>query len=497
MATLAAPIAESFNSLSLLAWLATAYLIGVAATQPISGKLTDIYSRRAGLLTSSVLFATGNLVCGFAREEWTMIAGRVIAGLGGGALNTISSVIISDLVPLRKRGLWIGIGNLFWGAGNGLGGVFGGFINDVWDWRYAFLAQVPLTFVSMLIMFVHLDRDEKRPDRIAEPGASATSRVDFLGSFLIVATMVCLLLGLTSGGNIVPWSHPLVLVPLVLAVVSLAAFVGVEEKFAREPILDLHLLKDRTVLCSCLTLWSFHLTLYTVLFYTPIFYRIRGVSTSKAGAALVPSSITTALSSFLAGVLTMKTGRYKSFLRLLLVAHLFAALLCCTNGATSPLWSPLIVLALIGFAFGGVLTVTFLAFTSAVEPEDQAVVTSLSYVFRSTGSVVGLTLASTIFQNVLDSRLHATLGHLKNADDIIREVRNNLDAVKGLPLETQQFVKASYMLALRSTFGSTVAFATFALISGLLIRELKLHSTLPRSDGNDAAGKSDMNDNGL
>ena len=482
MATLAAPIAESFNSLSLLAWLATAYLIGVAATQPISGKLTDIYSRRAGLLTSSILFAAGNLLCGFAREEWTMIAGRVVAGLGGGALNTIGTIVISDLVPLRRRGFWQGIGNLFWGVGNGLGGIFGGFVNDTWDWRYAFLAQVPLTLLSMLIMFFYLDRNEKRSNRIPEPSASATSRVDFLGSFLSVTTMSCLLLGLTAGGNIVPWSHPLVYVSLILAVISLAAFIGVEEKVAREPILSLHFLKDRTVLCSCLTSWSFHLTLYTMLFYTPIFYRIRGVSTAKAGASLIPLSFTFALGSFSAGIITLRTGKYRFLLQGTLIVHLLGAVVSTTYNGASPLWTPLIVLALVGFAFGGMLTVTFLAFTSAVEPEDQAVVTSLSYVFRSTGSVVGLTLASTIFQNVLDNRLHATLGYLANAEDIIKQIRNNLDAVNGMPMEIQRSVKASYMLALRSTFGSTVAFAIFALTAGLLIRELKLHSTLARSD---------------
>ena len=482
MATLAAPIATSFNSLSLLAWLASAYVIGVAVTQPISGKLTDIFSRRAGLLTGSVFFAFGNLLCGIAGTEWTVIFGRVIAGLGGGAFNTIASIVVSDLVPLRRRGLWQGFGNLFWGVGNGLGGIFGGFVHDQWNWRYAFLAQLPLTLLSIVIMLVHLEDDKKKRKNTSSPGLSATSRVDFLGSILIVSTLVFLSLGLTAGGNIVPWSHPLVFVSLILAAISLAAFIGVEEKFAKEPILSLRFLQDRTVLCSCLTNWSFHLTLYTMIFYIPIFYSIRGVSVSTAGAALVSFSITFALGSFTAGVVTLRTGRYKYFLQVTLLAHLAAALTACSNGSDSPLWTPLIELGLVGFGFGGMHTVTFLAFTSAVKVEDQAVVTSLSYVFRSTGSVMGLTLASTVFQNVLDSSLHASLRNTADAETIIQEVRNNFDAIKDLPLEIYQMVKASYVLALRSTFASTVAFAIFALVSGMLVRELKLHATLARSD---------------
>jgi predicted MFS family arabinose efflux permease len=86
VATLAAPISTSFNSLSLLSWLASSYLIANAACQPISGRLTDIFSRRSGLVVSNVLFAIGNLMCGVAGSEWTMIAGRVVAGMGGGGM---------------------------------------------------------------------------------------------------------------------------------------------------------------------------------------------------------------------------------------------------------------------------------------------------------------------------------------------------------------------------------------------------------------------------
>ena len=115
IATLAAPISSEFHSLSLLSWLATAYLISNAACQPLSGRLTDIFGRGPGLLFSNVMFAAGNLICGLARDEYTIIAGRVVAGIGGGGLMSISSFLASDLVPLRTRGLVQGIGNIAYG----------------------------------------------------------------------------------------------------------------------------------------------------------------------------------------------------------------------------------------------------------------------------------------------------------------------------------------------------------------------------------------------
>lgn len=115
IATLSAPISTSLNSLSLLSWIASAYLIANAAIQPISGRLTDLVSRRTGLIYSSIFFALGNLICGLARTEWVMIFGRVVAGIGGGGMTAICTFLASDIIPLRRRGLWQGFGNVIYG----------------------------------------------------------------------------------------------------------------------------------------------------------------------------------------------------------------------------------------------------------------------------------------------------------------------------------------------------------------------------------------------
>ena len=108
IATLSGPISSSFNFLSLLSWLATAYLISNAACQPLSGKLTDIFSRRWGLVFSNFFFAIGTLICGLAQSDWVIVFGRIIAGIGGGGLTSIATFVTSDLVPLRRRGAWQG-----------------------------------------------------------------------------------------------------------------------------------------------------------------------------------------------------------------------------------------------------------------------------------------------------------------------------------------------------------------------------------------------------
>lgn len=109
IATLSAPIASELHSLSLLSWLATAYLIANAASQPLSGRLTDIFGRGPGLIFCNFFFALGNLAIGLSQTPGQIIAGRVVAGIGGGGLTSIATFLASDLVPLRKRGVVQGV----------------------------------------------------------------------------------------------------------------------------------------------------------------------------------------------------------------------------------------------------------------------------------------------------------------------------------------------------------------------------------------------------
>lgn len=84
MATLASPISRNFHSSTLLSWIATGYLIANAAFQPLSGKMSDIYGRKAGIIFASGFFSVGTLICGLAQNAPMMILGRVVAGTGGG-----------------------------------------------------------------------------------------------------------------------------------------------------------------------------------------------------------------------------------------------------------------------------------------------------------------------------------------------------------------------------------------------------------------------------
>jgi MFS family permease len=404
-----------------------------------------------------------------------IILGRVIAGVGGGGLMTISTFVASDLIPLRRRGLFQGFGNVAYGLGAGLGGIYGGWINDTRGWRLAFLIQVPFIIISGILVFFTV----KIP--VKEKSVSRIKRVDFLGALTLVSSLVLLLLGLNSGGNIVPWTHPLVVTALPLSFVSFLFFIYVEDRVAKEPIIPVRLLLHRTVACACLTNWFMTMSVYSLLYYGPIYFQVRGFSASAAGARLIPSSIGASIGSIGTGIVMRATGKYYVLNLIISTITITAfALITATFDRYTPDWPPFIYFFLNGSGYGGMLTVTLLALIAAVDHEHQAVITSASYAFRSTGSTIGITLASAIFQNLLKDQLWSRFADRTDAVEIIAKLRDSVDYINHLPPGWYDGVMDSYMNAFRGVWVLNLGLTVLGAAISLGMREHVLHKTLER-----------------
>lgn len=443
--------------------------------QPLSGSLTDIFGRRSGLVWANIFFGVGTLICGFAKEEWVIILGRVIAGIGGGCLNTVSVFVASDLIPLRRRGVWQGFGNVSFSLGSGLGGLFGGWISDVWSWRWAFWIQIPFVVISMIGVFFTVDIPTK------ESNKSRLKRVDFLGAILLILSLVLLLLGLNSGGNVVPWNHPLVYISLPLSGVFLIAFVYVEDKIASEPVIPVRLLLDRTVASACLVNWFGSMAQLALLFYAPIYFQVRGLSATQSGARLIPTSIGLCIGSLGTGLVMRASGRYYYLLNACTGVYITAfALMVALLDLNTPAWPPFIMYMLAGLGYGGILTITLLALISAVEHKYQAVITSASYAFRSTGSTIGISIASAVFQNILQTQLTARFEGIHDSEKIISRVRNSIQEIRRLPPDLEQRALDAYMSAFKGVWATLLGMVVVAALFGLFVREHVLHTNLAR-----------------
>ena len=476
IATLTGPISESFGSGSLISWLASAYFIANGALQPLAGKLTDITSRRAGLLVSNVVFGAGNLICGLATQTWSIILGRAVAGAGGGGLLVLSQFVTSDLVPLRRRGMWSGFSNICYGVGAALGGVAGGWINDHWGWRWAFLAQLPFTAVATVMIWA---TDRGITTTVAK---IKVKDIDFAGATSLTVALFLFLFAANLIGIGWNWYHPIVLILFATSAGFFVLFSAIEAFIAPEPIIPVRLLLKRTVVVACVANWLSPMSHFGLLFYAPVYFQLRGMTTTEAGVALTPSSIGICIGSIAAGLVMRKTGRYYFLNLAICVVFALSYALPITFGLRTPLWQPLLALITSGIGYSGLLTVVLLALIASVEHQDQAVMTSASYAFRSTGSAVGMALASMIFQSRLSQALYDQFEDRNDMERLVSRAKDGLAAIESMPVDVREVVVEAYVAGLKAVFTFLWAAALLTLVTCLFLREHKLHKNLARRE---------------
>jgi hypothetical protein len=175
------------------------------------------------------------------------------------------------------------------------------------------------------------------------------------------------------------------------------------------------------------------------------------------------------------------TGKYRLLnvvVQLLQIAA--ASLILGYFDQNIPLVPPFIFLFMGGLAYGSMLTITLIALISAVDHKYQAVITSASYAFRSTGSSIGITIASAVFQNLLKSLLYERFGDEPGAAEEIQRIRDSTDELDHLPPGWREGVIEAYVGALRGVWVVMLGFGIIAAFTSMFIKQHKLYSNLER-----------------
>ncbi|OJK03007.1 hypothetical protein ASPACDRAFT_1896282 [Aspergillus aculeatus ATCC 16872] len=465
-------IGSDLKALNLTNWIATSYFLTLTSFQPLYGKLSDIFGRKTCLLFAYAIFGIGCLFCGLAQDINQLIAARVFQGVGGGGMTTVVSILMSDIVPLRERGVWQGIINMIYATGAGVGAPLGGILADYIGWRWAFIAQAPLcalAFVAVTLM-LHLPAVED------SHWGTKLGRIDFPGAIVLVGAVFGFLLGLDRGSN-VSWTIPITVISLSVSGALFVLFVVVECFYAAEPFAPGHIIFNKTFFAAygC-NFFSFGGWL-AALFYIPLYFQaVDGVSATIAGLRLLPSILAGVSGSLFAGFVMKWTGKFywlTVFAYTLLTLGLMIITLA-SGGAFEN--TTVMVLGTVFCAFGNGtgVTSTLISLISNATPEDQAVVTACSYLFRSLGSVIGLSLSSTVVQQVLRDRLQWALRESDDIDRIVAGVRQSLDFIKTLDPAVARVVRSCYGWATNKSFAFVVGVVFCSFVSSLFIHEKRL-----------------------
>ena len=234
-------------------------------------------------------------------------------------------------------------------------------------------------------------------------------------------------IGLDSAGNTLPWTHPLVLSALPLALVSFVLFVTWDLYHAIEPVIPIRLLKQRNIALSCIVYFFTFASCYSNIYFLPIYLQTLGLSTTQSGLRFLTQAFGAAVSTFVAGLIVKWTGRYYNLNLAAQISIVTGTGLLLILRLNTGAWAPFLFLALLGAGFGASWVTTNMALLSAITSEQQAILQSATYFVRCLGMIVGFAMTSAGFQKDLKDKLAKGLDNEKDTVEIIARVRINFD----------------------------------------------------------------------
>ncbi|KAJ5548940.1 hypothetical protein N7513_006174 [Penicillium frequentans] len=487
-------ITSYFHAANSASWLSTAFLLTSTAFNPLFGRISDALGRKPVYLFSIFMFFVTTAWCGLAQSIGGFIAARALCGLGAGGVFSMGQVISSDLVHVEYRGVYQSYINLCLGIGSCTGLAFGGLLCDRIGWRGVFLVQLPLIFVYFIVAATTIPAElgikVVGSERITV--RQAIRKIDFLGSFFLVSAVTALIIALNLGGNIFPWSHPLVICSLVTAVALVILLVRYERNVPLA-VLPMELLTKDPRASIIFGNFFGSVSVYTVMFNAPLYFQaVKLASPTYSGLHLLGGSIAITASSVGTGFLITWSKHIKPTIiigGICIVIGGFATSLMDTN---TPDALAMICVSFSSFGQGFAFPSLMVSILATSEQDELAVTTTTLGLARSLGSVMGVSISSWIFQNAL---LYELENKVKGTDKarIIGLVRKSIRAIAELDSFHQEqgeftdtlilshirslminIVVGAYALALRVTFLSAIFWGSIMLVLHSRLRIPKL-----------------------
>ncbi|KAL8860980.1 MAG: hypothetical protein Q9178_002493 [Gyalolechia marmorata] len=336
----------------------------------------------------------------------------------------------------------------------------------------AFLIQVFLCLIALFAVSVFLHPPQHKTDI---SWTKQLKRIDFLGALLLILAVFGILFGLDRGSN-VSWRSPITIVSLCSTLPFVLAFLWVETRFALEPFTPGHVIFDKA-LCACYVQNFFGYASFTAfIFYIPFFFQVvLEMTPAQAGAGLIPAAVSAVVGTLLGGIIIKRIGK---FYWLALIASIVGTATAVLLAAAPSLrqGSNIVVYAASVATFvpqGITITASLIAIISNVSPADQAVATACSFLFRSLGAAVGVSLVGLVIQQVLGMKLRARLDP-DQAEQILKKVGRSLDFIKDLPPDLRSVVEGCYSDGIQSGFIMCVALLAVSTLSIIWWREKKM-----------------------
>ncbi|WVW83606.1 hypothetical protein I302_105627 [Kwoniella bestiolae CBS 10118] len=402
-------IAAEFNTTpSEYSWIGTSYLLSQVMMNPINGRLTDIIGRKPSLYMAVIIMLVFSALCGAAKNATWLIVARAFAGLGGGSIVSLSLIVVSDVVPLEKRGVYQGYMGASWGVAGTLGPILGGVLTTRASWRWCFYINIPICAVALILLYFFLNLKRTQRGDIAELRRS----FDFVGLVMVMAAAALVVVGFSNAadeGFGSKTAFPVIIGGVAVTVLSIIHFLTTK----KNAIIPARMLKTRTPLFFTLGSFLQSLMFMPANFLLPQFFQgVGGASSLKSGVDFIPFCVALSIFAMIAGQVStrfhiVRPIIWTGFATSALGYGLWYALLKYDVSYATQEGIQVIVAAGIGLA----ISTPMLVIQASMPGKDMAASTACWTLMRSIGACIGVAIFTAIFNTGLRSRFSKIEGY--------------------------------------------------------------------------------------
>jgi EmrB/QacA subfamily drug resistance transporter len=373
-------------------WVATGYLLSLAAVIPVTGWAARRFGAKPVYMTSLILFTLGSALCGLATSTTELIIFRVLQGIGGGMILPIGQLMMAEAAGPKRMGRVMSVVAVPAMLAPILGPTLGGLILDNMSWRWIFYVNVPIGIIAVIAALRILPTVDRKP----------TEALDYKGLALMATGLPLITYGLAEVGSTGSFSSPKVLVPLILGIVLVATFAVYALRVPR-PLLNLRLYARPTFSSASIAMFCIGAALFGGMILLPLYWQtIRHQDVVITGLLTAPQGLGAALAMPLAGKLTDRFGGGPLALFGVVLTALATIPFAMIGAHTSILALCVAMLFRgvgIGFAFMPAMTAAF----AALERHELSDATPQLNVLQRVGGSIGIAVLAVVLQRNLSS----------------------------------------------------------------------------------------------
>ncbi|MFI9383510.1 DHA2 family efflux MFS transporter permease subunit [Kutzneria sp. NPDC052558] len=381
------------TSLDTLQWLASGYMLALAAVIPLSAWSAGRFGAKRVYLAAIAVFTVGSMLTGAAWDIASLIGFRVLQGLGGGLLSTVGVAMLARAAGPGRIGRMMSIISIPVMLGPIFGPVLGGWLVDTLDWRWVFFVNAPIGLAAVLVALRVLPAD----------GPGRPGRLDFVGLAMASPGTALLIYGvsnvLSAGGvgAVGVW------LPIAAGLALIGGFVLRANRIAN-PLVDLRLFRDRTFTLGAVAIGLFYAPFLGVQLLIPTYFQlVHGESALVSGLMLAPQGIGAIITMPVGGRLVDRFGpRWVVLPGLLTMAAGLAVFVVA--GPSTPYWVLVAALLVLGLGLGVAVAPMNAAALRALAPDDMAMASTTTNMIRQTSGAIGAAVFSIVLAGLLAAR---------------------------------------------------------------------------------------------